>query len=207
MLLRNRLYRDEASMAGYRILHLIILCLGSVPDSLPSALAWEVLQLSTNNQSYGRQNAAGFEPHILQITTSESELFPLRCIKTTKFNLHNISCRSGQVIRIPYGSSRTPWQSAKPGILFCLSSSLHLLACFPSLGTFFRGSSHFDMVRLTLFIFQSLFHFFLSFIFFFLTELETISSVSIWESYDLWWACCGAVSLQYTAGTSITWGQ
>ena len=42
MVLRNRSHRDEASTAGYRILHLI-LCLGSVPDSLPSALAQGVL--------------------------------------------------------------------------------------------------------------------------------------------------------------------
>lgn len=44
MLLRNRSHRDEASTAGYRILHLIILCLGSAPDSLPSALAQGLLQ-------------------------------------------------------------------------------------------------------------------------------------------------------------------
>lgn len=99
MLLRNRSHRDEVSMAGYRILYLIILCLGSTPDSLPSALARGVLQLSTNKQLYCRQKATGYELHILQITTSECELFPLRCNKTAKFSLHNIRWWAGCVIR------------------------------------------------------------------------------------------------------------
>lgn len=71
MLLKNRLHRDEVSMGGYRILYFIIFCLGSVPESLPSALAWEELQLSTKNQLHHRQNAVRYEPHV-QIT----ELFP-----------------------------------------------------------------------------------------------------------------------------------
>lgn len=99
ILLRNRSHRNEASMPGYRILYLIVICPGSVPDSLPSALARGLLQLSTNNQLCCRQNAAGHEPHILQITASEFELFPLRCNKTTTFSLHNVSWRAGPVIR------------------------------------------------------------------------------------------------------------
>lgn len=68
MLLKNRLHRGEVSMGGYRILHFIILCLGSVPESLPSALAWEELQLSTNNQLHHRQSTARYLQHSIHIT-------------------------------------------------------------------------------------------------------------------------------------------
>lgn len=148
ILLRNRSHRDEASMAGYRILHLIILCLGSVPDSLPSALARGVLQLSTNNQSYSRQNATGYEPDILQITTSEFELFPLRCNRTTKFSLYNISWWAGQVIRTLVGVQQDPmtisktWHSVlllifSPFVSF-LPFPSHILSWFISFFSFFR---------------------------------------------------------------------
>lgn len=130
MLLKNRLQRDEVSMDGYRILHFIIFCLGSVPESLPSALAWEELQLSTNNQLHQRQNAARYKPHIIQIT----KLFPLRCNKTTKFSLLCISWWVGQVIRSHkrvYQDLTTISKTWHPVLLLILSSLVSFLL-FPS---------------------------------------------------------------------------
>lgn len=192
-------------MAGYRILHLIILCLGSVPDSLPSALARGVLQLSTNNQSYSRQNATGYEPDILQITTSEFELFPLRCNRTTKFSLYNISWWAGQVIRTLVGVQQDP---------MTISKTWHsvLLLIFSPFVSFLPFPSH------ILSWFISFFSFFrLYFLFFFFLNWTRERKYSqcfhmgiLWIEFGfsvLCWACCGIVSLQHTADTLITWEQ
>lgn len=130
MLLKNRLHRDEVSMGGYRILYFIIFSLGSVPESLPSALAWEELQLSTKNQLHHRQNAVRYEPHILQIT----ELFPLRCNKTTKFSLHCISWWVDQAIRSRERVHQDPVTISKTWhpVLLLIFSSLVSFLLFPS---------------------------------------------------------------------------
>lgn len=81
MLLRYTSRRVKVKRIGYRILHLIVLCLGVMPDPLPSVLAQKVLRLPTTNQSSCRQNATRNEPHSFQIITSELELFPSNAIK------------------------------------------------------------------------------------------------------------------------------
>lgn len=132
-------------MGGYRILHFIIFCLGSVPESLPSALAWEELQLSTNNQLHLRQNAARYEPHIIQIT----ELFPLMYRKTIKFSLHCIRWWVGQVTRSHKRVHQDPTTISKtwhPVFLLLIFSSIFSFLPFPLY--IFCGSY--------LFIFQSL---------------------------------------------------
>lgn len=44
MLLRYTSHGVKAKRTGYRILHLIVLCLGIMPDPLPSVLAQKVFQ-------------------------------------------------------------------------------------------------------------------------------------------------------------------
>lgn len=155
MLLKNRLHRDEVSMDGYRILHFIIFCLGSVPESLPSALAWEELQLSTNNQLHCRQNAARYELHIIQIT----ELFPLRCNKTTKFNLHCISWWVGQVIRSHKRVHQDPTTISKTWhpVLLLIFSSLVSFLLFPSY-IFLWFISFYFTVSASFFLFLNFFY-------------------------------------------------
>lgn len=136
---------------------------------LPSALAWEELQLSTNNQLHHRQSAARYEQHIIHITA-----VPFKVQQTTKFSLHCISWWMGQVIRSRKRVHQDPTTISKTwhSVLLLIFSSLVSFLLFPC----------YIVCGSYIFIFQSLLASFCFFWFFFIKnelEREGILSVSI----------------------------